>query len=355
MSYNNKSAKNDNLFSSLMDLFFPFWPLLAAILVVFLFLAWGYKKYQTPTYEVSATLIIKDENKGVDNSKMVESMNPFDSKKIVENEMKVIQSPDLMKKVVDTLNLYAPVFQEKDFLGLNIKSVSAYNSSPIRIKLKNPDKVVIQEDKPTKHYFTANSSEKKIKVDGKTYPLNQWVESPFGEVKFYSNKNKVQPAKKRLYFVLVNPRVVTQSLVKSIEITPPEKLATVINLNLEDEVPNRGEDILNGLIDVYNQKGLDDKNVLATNTMKFIEARIRNIGDELDTLESENEKYRSSKGVVNLSEQSRMYLQDVGQNDQRIADIRLKLSVLDKVENYIQSKDGGAALYLPLWASMIPC
>lgn len=39
------------------------------------------QKYQTPTYGVTATLIIKDENKGVDNSKMVESMNPFDSKK----------------------------------------------------------------------------------------------------------------------------------------------------------------------------------------------------------------------------------------------------------------------------------
>ena len=109
MSYNNKSAKNENLFSSLMELFFPFWPLLAIIIAVVLSLAWGYKKFQTPTYEIVATLIIKDENKGVDDSRMMESMNPFESKKIVENEIKVIQSPDLMKKVVDTLNLYAPV------------------------------------------------------------------------------------------------------------------------------------------------------------------------------------------------------------------------------------------------------
>ena len=139
MSYNNKSAKNENLFDSLMDLFFPFWPLLAVFLVIVLFLAWGYKKYQTPTYEVSATLLINDENKGVDDSKMIQSMNPFDSKKIVENEINVIQSPDLMKKVVDTLHLYAPIYEEKDFFGLNIKSVSAYNSSPIIVKLKNPD------------------------------------------------------------------------------------------------------------------------------------------------------------------------------------------------------------------------
>ncbi|WP_051228062.1 GumC family protein [Gillisia sp. JM1] len=344
MSYNNKSAKNENLLGSMMDLFFPFWPLLAVILVVVLFLAWGYKNYATPTYEVTATLIIKDENKGVDNSKMVESMNPFDSKKIVENEIKVIQSPDIMKKVVDSLNLYAPMYEDDDFLGLNVKSVSAYNSSPIQVKLKNPDKIVIEKDAPAEHYFTFDSSKKNVRVDGRTYPLNKWVNSPFGRVMFYPNKNKAQQAKKSLYFVLMNPRSVTEGLLKSLEVTPPEKLSTVINLILEDAVPNRGEDILNGIIEAYNQKAIEDKNILAANTMKFIEARIGNLGDELDALESENEQYRSSKGVVDLSEQSRMYLQDAGQNDQRIADIRLKLSVLDKVENYIQSKDGGGSI-----------
>ena len=344
MNYNHKSAKSENLFSTLMDLFFPFWPLLPVILVVIFLLAWSYKKYQTPTYDISATLIIKDEMKGVNNSKMLESMNPFDSKKIVENEIKVIQSRDLMKKVVDTMNLYAPFYEEKEFLGLNIKSVSAYNSSPIRIKLKNQDKIVIQDGAAAKHYFTIDLSKKNVKVDGETYPLNQWVDSPFGEVMFFPNKNKAQQAKKPLYFVLVNPRSMTQGLLKSLEVTPPEKLSTVINLNLEDEVPNRGEDILNNLIQAYNQKGIDDRNKLAANTMKFIEDRIKNVEGELDELETEIKDYRSSKGLVDLSIQGRMYLEDAGQNDQRIADIELKLSVLDKVENYIQSKNNGGSI-----------
>ena len=344
MLYNQKSAKSENLFNSMMDLFYPFWPLLVFILVGVFMCAWGYKNYQTPIYGITATLIIKDENKGVDDSKMVESMNPFDSKKIVENEIKVIQSPDLMEKVVDSLNLYAPIYEEKDFLGLTLKSISAYVTSPIRVKLKNPNKIIIQKDTPAEHYFTFDSLQKSVEVEGKTYPLNQWVNSPFGEVMFFENVNQVQEAKKPLFFVLVNPRKVTQGLLKSLEVTPPEKLSTVINLNLEDEVPNRGEDILNGLIRAYNQKAIDVRNQLAANTMKFIEDRIKNVEGELDELETEIERYRSSKGVVDLSEQGRIYLQDAGQNDQRIADIKLKLSVLDKVENYIQSKNNGGSI-----------
>ena len=133
-------------------------------------------------------------------------------------------------------------------------------------------------------------------------------------------------------------------LLNSLEVAPPEKLSTVINLNLEDEVPSRGEDILNNLIQAYNQKGIEERNKLAANTMRFIEDRIQNVEGELDELETEIEHYRSSKGVVDLSEQGRMYLQDAGQNDQRIADIKLKLSVLDKVENYIQSKNSGGSI-----------
>lgn len=344
MSYNNKSAKNENLFSSLMDLFFPFWPLLAIIIAVVLSLAWGYKKFQTPTYEIVATLIIKDENKGVDDSRMMESMNPFESKKIVENEIKVIQSPDLMKKVVDTLNLYAPVYEETDFLGLNIKSVSSYNSSPIKVKIKNPDNIPFQEDETIKHYFTYHPESTNLTVDGKTYPINQWVETPFGEVMFYPNKNKVQQATNPLYFILINPRVVTQGLIETLEVAPPEKLSTVINLSMQDEVPSRGEDILDELIQAYHQKGVDDRNQLALNTMEFIEARINAVEKELGNVESEIEEFRSSKGVVDLSEQGRRYLQDAGQNDLRINDIKLKLSVLEKIENYIQSKNTGGSI-----------
>jgi len=154
MSYTKKSANNEDLFSSLIDLFFPFWPLLAIILFTSLVLAWGYKKYQTPTYAISATLIIKDENKGVDDSKMVESMNPFNSKKIVENEIKVIQSPDLMKIVVDTLGLYAPIYEEKDFFGLNIKSVSAYLPHPFASKSKGRKKSLFPKMAPSSIILT---------------------------------------------------------------------------------------------------------------------------------------------------------------------------------------------------------
>lgn len=336
--------REENMANTLFRLYFPYWPIFVVVLIVSLAIAWGYMRYKTPIYEISATLMIKDENKGVDDSKMVESMNPFDSKKIVENEIKVLQSRDLMRVVVNKLNLYAPIYEESEFAGIPIKSISAYNWSPISVVIKNPENIFVKKGAPTKHYFTFDSTKNSVHVDGKTYGLNQWTESPYGTVMFLPNKNSVSKTGKSLYFSLSNPRSVTQGLLESLEITPPEKLSTVVNLNFRDAVPERGEEILEKLIETYRHNSIEDKNVLAANTMEFIEERIKNVENELDTLESEIEQYRSSKGVVNLSEQGKRYLQDVGDIDRRISEIQLKLSILDKVENYIESKNMGGSI-----------
>ena len=336
--------REENLANTLFKLYFPYWPIFVIVLFVSLAIAWGYMRYKTPIYGISATLMIKDENKGVDDSKMVQSMNPFDSKKIVENEIKVLQSRDLMRVVVNKLNLYAPIFEESEFAGIPIKSISAYNWSPIKVVIKNPDKIYVKKRAPTKHYFTFDPSKNNVHVDGKTYGLNQWTESPYGTVMFVPNKNGDSKTGKPLYFTLSNPRGTTQGLLESLEITPPEKLSTVVNLNFRDAVPERGEEILETLIQTYRQKAIDDKNILASNTMEFIEERIKNVENELNDLESEIEQYRSSKGVVNLSEQGRLYLQDAGETDRRISEIQLKLSILEKVENYIESKNMGGSI-----------
>ncbi len=93
---NNKSS---NLYDLIVYRYLPYWPLFAALLIVCLLGAWAYGNFTTPVYEATATIIIKDEKKGVDDSKLLDAMKAFDSKKIVENEIEVIQSRKLIQNV----------------------------------------------------------------------------------------------------------------------------------------------------------------------------------------------------------------------------------------------------------------
>src|SRR6266498_1223497 len=114
--------------------FFPYWPLFIGLIIIFIIGSFVYLRYATPVYEITATILIKDEKKGLDDSKIMESLNIFSPNNIVENEMQVLQSRGLMDEVVNQLYLYAPIFSEG-----RERSVSAYTSTPVIIQAANPD------------------------------------------------------------------------------------------------------------------------------------------------------------------------------------------------------------------------
>lgn len=329
----NSPTKEENLLTLFLNKFFPYWPLFLVLIILFLVAAWGYLRFATPIYQVSATLIIKDENKGVDESRMTESINAFASKKIVENEIEVIQSRALMKRVATDLHLYAPVYEEWQF-----KTVSAYETSPITVMHKNPDNIRPKADDEAKLYFSFDKTKSLVELGNKRYPINQWVRTPYGELQFQVNPNGVSEPKGPLFFELVPLRATTGDLLGQLEVGSANKLSTVVNLEYSDEVPKRGEDILNHLIHHYNLSAVYDRNILAANTLTFIEDRMTLVEKELDILEKQVQQYKSSKGIVDLSEQGRVFLQSVSENDRKLSDINLQLAVLDKVESYVVTK-----------------
>ncbi len=332
----NSSQTEDNLFTFLMYKYIPFWPLFAALLVAFLVGAYGYLHYfAIPTYDITATLIIKDEKKGVNDSRMTESIDVFTSNNIVENEIKVIQSRALLKQVVEELSLYAPIYEEAQF-----KSNPAYATSPITIVAKEPATIKGVE----KVYFTFDDKQNKVQIDYNNYALDKWVKTPYGELKFIRNKHQLSQPTEPLYFSLVNPRIVTDQLFSSLNIQAENKISTVVNLKLQDPVPVRGENILNTLIHTYNQVALDERNKLALNTLEFVEDRIKLVEKDLADIEAQVVKFKSSQGAVDLGEQGRMYLKSVSENDRKITDINLQLAVLDKVERYVISKQNAAGI-----------
>src|SRR5690606_37985808 len=138
---------------------------------------------------------------------------------------------------------------------------------------------------------------------------------------------------------LIHPKIITSELLGKLDVSASNKLSTIVNLVYQDHVPQRGEDILNRLIYTYNEAAIKEKNALATNTLVFIEDRMQAVEDELDVLEKEIEQYKASRGVVDLSEQGKLYLQNVGNYDRQIADINLQMTVLENIEQYVISKN----------------
>jgi capsular exopolysaccharide synthesis family protein len=84
--------------------------------------------------------------------------------------------------------------------------------------------------------------------------------------------------------------------------------------------------------------------MLAGNTLKFVEERLKIVSGDLTNIEKEIQQYKTEKGITDLSQQGQLFLQNVGANDQKLADINMQIAVLDQVEKYILSKDKSAGI-----------
>ena len=132
----NIEEKESNFLANVVFRYLPYWPLFLMLVILAGAGSWLYLRFQTPLYESTARLMIKDEKKGTENTKALEDLNAISTKKIIENEVEVIQSRTLLSNVIKSLKLYAPVYDEGRF-----RTASAYLTSPIKIEAENPDRI----------------------------------------------------------------------------------------------------------------------------------------------------------------------------------------------------------------------
>ena len=317
--------KEESSIVQMVATFLPYWPLFLIFLLLSFGSAFLYLNFTVPKYEANATIIIKDEKKGNDDSKLMESLDLINTKKIIENEIEVLQSRTLMNNVVKKLHLYAPVF----FSG-KVNSRSAYTASPIKIEMLKPDSTMFVENVEIKYDIKTNSV-----LLGQNFKggLNQWLQTPYGTLKLVLNKNYTgEVSDEPLFFSLYPVKNITAGILAGLKVSASSKLSSVIDLSYRDESPKVAEDVLNELIISYGDAALSEKNNLAKHTLSFIEERLSIVSKDLDSIEKKLQQYKTGRGAVDISKQGQLYLENVSTNDKRLGDINMQVGIMDQLE-----------------------
>lgn len=329
-SDNSLSSRHQHDFHQLWLKYLAYWPWFLTFFLLAIAGAWLYLYYAPPVYAATTRVLIKDENKGAEDSKEIEFLKITNSKKLIENESEVIASKSLIHLVVNQLHLYAPVFTwEKLF------DAPAYASSPVRIEVKNPN-TLTETGKIAFHY---DRSRQAIRMGENLYPLYRWLRLGKDSLRFVPNERFNGSPGKAYYFELINPSAVAWQIKEHLEVTPTSKVSTILQMTLEDEVPERAADILNELVSVYNAAALRDKNVMASNTLAFVNERLKHVEQDLATVETQIETYKTRTGSIDIGTEGDLFLGNVSDNDQKIGELNMKLAVLDQVESYVQAKN----------------
>ncbi|MEZ0485108.1 GumC family protein [Fibrella aquatica] len=305
------------------------WPWFIASLVVTVAAAYVYMLYQQPVYKVQASMLVKDEKKGTAGESMMKELDIFTSSKVVENEVEILKSFTLMDRVVDKLGLDVRYFEPTSTINKEV-----YDESPIRLLIEKPTPELYKEELEISFVDAG-----KVQLNGQTYPVDQSIKTPYGQLRIFARKPLINTLSKIITTVSSRQQTV-EGYLNRLKVEPTAKQSTVLALSLEEAVPDKGEAILNQLIQEYNREAIVDKNKEANNTLNFIEERLALISGELSTVEKEVEFYKSTQGITDLSAQAQTFLLTVKENDAQLNEVNVRLSALEDVDRYVKNKTG---------------
>lgn len=111
-----------------------------------------------------------------------------------------------------------------------------------------------------------------------------------------------------------------------------EKSSTV-DITYVDNSPVMAEKVLVALVRAYNDKWLEEKNMVARNTARFISDRLRRLEDDLGDVDDSLSAYKSRNHVIDVEKLSDVYIQKQTQAENEI----LQLNNQKTVAVYLQT------------------
>ena len=328
------------------------WPWFVVSVIVCVALAWGYLRLTTPVYNISATVLIKDEKKGggANMSSELEKMglNGFvSSSSNIENEIEVLSSRTLAREVVSSLGLFVTYMDKDEFPQREL-----YRTSPVLVSLtpqeadKLPQAMVVDMS-----LEPSGAMDVQIRVGEKEYQ-KQFEKLPAvfptdeGTVAFFTNNDtlsSVRPesvTKERHITAYINrPFSVAKGYAGSLSITPTSKATSVVTVSLMNSNTRRGKDYIDKLLEMYNINANNDKNEVAQKTAEFIDERIGIISKELGSTERDLENFKRSAGITDLTSEAQIALTGNAEYEKKRVENQTQINLVMDLQRYLQGTE----------------
>ena len=326
------------------------------LLTMFIFLcgAFIYLRYTTPTYSVSARVLIKeDKNSRRSNTNMLASMQDlgFMTNSVgLENEMEILQSNLLLRDAVMDMKLYVeyfhkgyvkrglvygtqPINVDLDSVSLNTLDqllLDETHSMELSITRKNQDIIV------TGTLFNNGKSSGSFTKEIKKLPATCLTE--YGRLTFTKNMVAKADSLEGTWIVsIVPPMSVARKYLSAMSVAATSKQTDIAEITLKDANYKRGIDFLRALVVCYNRQANADKNEIAMLTEKFINERIEKINDELGSTESKLQNYKKANELIDLQMDATQSLQMTNQYSTKLTEATSQIQLLDYLREFVEN------------------
>lgn len=304
-----------------------------------LILAFLSLKVSSPVYEIKSTVLIKDAKKSPSgNASILSDISGFGNMTAssIENEIEVFRSKKLMKDVVTSLNIQTSLFAEKNFKKTDLYGENA----PILIQVIN-EKVY---DDPIKYPVDIKLSGDKIELSSEELPrtivttYNKTISLPYANILIRKNPKAKAYKIKKLGDLKWNYSTIDGAVSeyqKSTDIKLVDKDATVIGLSIRLSNTEKAKDVINFLVQAYNNDATNDKNSESKKTKQFIDERIGIISNELGDVESQKETFKRANNIFDIPTEASININKSVAAKQRIMESETQIDLTNDLLNYM--------------------
>ena len=297
--------------------------------------------YAVPQYRVYSTLLIKDDKSGsgVSSAEALSDLSTFKSTRNINNETQVLTSKSLMTRVINELNLYANYYVKG-----RIKDVELYgNASPIKVLISSIAPTAV--GKVFAIHLKSNNTFELDDYSGNNlarYSFGQQIKKPYGTFTILTTSAK-SAAGDKIIVRFQDLQQVANYYNQILSVQPINKDASVLILSLVDPIPAKATDVLTKLIEVYNKEAIEDKNLMATNTLRFLDERLQYITAGLSGVEKTVEQFKSDNGLTDITTQASDYTAQASSYNTQLSEWAIQIDVLESLENYLRNAKGNNA------------
>lgn len=352
---NNEQDESTIDYQVLLQKCLKHWRWFIVSVLTCLIIALVYIRYTTPVYNVSASVLIQQKGQkgslgGLSGGTlgMLSGLGGFSLSSNFDNEVEIMQSRTLLKKVITDLGLYISTAQRR-VTGYNIP---LYKTSPIQVYLSPEEATKLESNVKIKTTYSPEGKltaqiefeieEEEQKIEKTFDKLPAIFPTPIGVLSFTKNDSLLTEMRKEetgdiQLMTYINSPIETAKVYRENLTIEGGKKTTIAQVSLQDKDKRRATDFINYLVVCYNQDILDENSKVVLKTTDFIRERMEVVNQELSTTESEIADFKQKSGLTDISADAQLLLQESAKYEQLRIENQTQIRLVEFLRDYIQN------------------
>jgi len=299
-----------------------------------------YLRYTTPEYAIYSSLLMQEDKENPAQS-LLSRIDPEKDKSRINlfNEKVILQSQDMIMKVVDSLDINVRYWA----IG-RVKETELYKDCPIKIEFDEEGMQASRRQVTIRQIvegqFELIEGERSERV-----LYGTWIKRDWGRFKILyvegPDVNRGYLESTDFIVQIEHPDNATGRIGGRFGVELQDGRTSLLDLYYTDNIRERGVDFLNTLIYFYQKNELENINYTAEKTREFIQDRTASIGDNLKQLDSMTVDIQKTNDVVDVQTETTDLMAQKTEWARRMDELSMKRQVIENLKSNLETSYTG--------------